>query len=139
MENIPVSEFKFETFFIRESFIKRDPFSKSGNYNIDIIPNAVIDRKNQVYQLDLTVNITNETKCFSASVSAVGLFKYNDTMQQDILDNYFLVNAPAIIYPYIRAYVSTLTGFSGIKSINLPLMNLTGIIPVLKEKTTIIE
>lgn len=47
----------------------------------------------------------------------------------------FYKNAPAIIFPYVRAYVSSLTVLSGIDAVNIPTMNLTSIAEDLKENT----
>ncbi|PIQ16396.1 MAG: protein export chaperone secb, partial [Flavobacteriales bacterium CG18_big_fil_WC_8_21_14_2_50_32_9] len=39
-------------------------------------------------------------------------------------------------FPYIRAYISALTALSGLKTITIPTMNLTGLGEKLKRKTT---
>lgn len=68
-------------------------------------------------------------------MKAVGLFKFKSTVKQEELSNYFYVNAPAIIFPYIRAYVASVSALSGLSPINLPVMNLTGLGEELKKKT----
>lgn len=47
----------------------------------------------------------------------------------------FYKNAPAIIFPYVRAYVTSLTVLSGIEAINIPTMNLSSIADDLKNNT----
>jgi preprotein translocase subunit SecB len=42
-----------------------------------------------------------------------------------VRDDYFAKNAPAIIFPYIRAYISTLTTQSGLFTVQLPTLNLS--------------
>lgn len=49
------------------------------------------------------------------------------------LMNYFVKNAPAIVFPYIRSYISTLTTQSGYKPILLPTLNLVGLAEQLKK------
>ena len=56
-------------------------------------------------------------------VSMVAHFEYRST-QKDELDGYIAYNAPAIIFPYVRAYISSLTGLSGISPIILPTLNM---------------
>ena len=55
------------------------------------------------------------------------------------MNQYFYTNAPAILFPYIRAYISTLTNLSGYKPINLPTLNLTSLREELEKNTTEVE
>ena len=48
--------------------------------------------------------------------------------------NFICINAPAIIFPYIRAYVSTLTSLSGIPTIIMPTINMESVGRQLREK-----
>ena len=52
------------------------------------------------------------------------------------MNQYFYTNAPAILFPYIRAYISTLTNLSGYKPINLPTLNLTSLREDLEKNTS---
>ncbi|MDY4753237.1 MAG: protein-export chaperone SecB [Prevotella sp.] len=47
--------------------------------------------------------------------------------------NFICINAPAIIFPYIRAYVSTLTSLSGIPTIIMPTINMESVGRQLRE------
>lgn len=44
-----------------------------------------------------------------------------------MLPHYFAVNAPAILFPYIRAYISLLTSLSGVGTVLLPTLNLSSL------------
>ena len=57
----------------------------------------------------------------------------------DNLNNLFFVNAPALLFPYIRAYISTLTNLSGFDPINLPTLNMSGLGEDLKKNTSNLE
>ena len=43
------------------------------------------------------------------------------------LGAFFTMNAPAIIFPYIRGYISMLTSLSGCGNVLLPTLNLTSL------------
>ena len=45
----------------------------------------------------------------------------------DKLSRFLYLNAPAIMFPYLRAYISSLTALSGINPITLPTLNLSGL------------
>ena len=51
------------------------------------------------------------------------------------LGKFFYINAPALLFPYIRAYISTLTNLSGFEPINLPTLNMTRLGDDLKKNT----
>ena len=47
-------------------------------------------------------------------------------------------NAPAILFPYIRAYISNITALGGIAPIILPTLNLESVGKTLKDELEII-
>src|SRR5690606_22375327 len=128
------SPFRLDQFSVIEFSIKRNPV-KQGTAFIDIPPSAVIDEDKKAYVIYLEVNLKGEKDSCNIALKADGLFKFKSTMKQEELSNYFYVNAPAIIFPYIRAYVASVSALSGLSPINLPVMNLTGLGEELKKKT----
>jgi preprotein translocase subunit SecB len=58
-------------------------------------------------------------------VEIIGLFKF--TGDFDEVKNFLYLNAPAILFPYLRAYISTLTTLSGLDTYTLPTMNLSSL------------
>ena len=48
----------------------------------------------------------------------------------------FISNSIAILFPYVRAFVSTLTLQANIKPILLPTLNLSSLQDILRENTT---
>lgn len=53
-----------------------------------------------------------------AKITMVGIFKIINVPQPNI-DSFANINAPAIIYPYIREHLSSITSKSGIRTIIL--------------------
>ena len=53
----------------------------------------------------------------------MGIFEFDEDLTNKQL--FFSQNAPAILFPYIRAYISALTALSGIPTITLPTLNLS--------------
>ena len=114
MEQLQTSPFKFEHFYIVESKIKRNIKIESKDLNLKyrITPSGEIDSNNKKYLIKLIVDIRNDNDSFTAEVAIVGVFEFKDVVNKDNLSNYFYVNAPAIIYPYVRAYIASLTASS---------------------------
>ena len=63
--------------------------------------------------------------------------KYEGSIEDSM--QFFCINGPAILFPYIRAYLSSLSALSGIPLILLPTINMTGLAETLKSNIKITE
>lgn len=100
--------------------------------NIDIQPSGRLYSELKQFELYLNVLISEQQNRLKIEVKTISFF------ETDEIDNlpdspYFTLNAPAIVYPYIRAYIGTLTTQSGINTILLPAMNLQPLGDALKK------
>lgn len=78
-----------------------------------------------MYNHTLTAKITNDNASMNVEVKAVGFFEFDKTLSKESLQSFFQKNAPAILFPYVRAYISALTGLSGVAPLILPTLNLS--------------
>ncbi len=129
------SKFKFNGFQIIKSLIERSPVREQGELDIKIIPSGYIVDESKTFLLKLEVTVGEKNNRFSANVVTLGIFEFEDIIKSENIDSYFYINAPAILFPYIRAYISALTTLSGLEAINIPVMNLTFLEKILKENT----
>ena len=137
MDKVEKSAFQFKGFQIVETHIvKKEGQEVSGNIHLDFNPRGKILKDQNLYKILLGITFHDDNESIKANVEAIGYFKFSDSIDQDTLDNLFYVNAPAILFPYIRAYISTLTNLSGIETVTLPTINLSSIGGVLQKNTT---
>jgi preprotein translocase subunit SecB len=134
MNNVTPSRFRLDKFFVEDFKFKREP-TDQGKVDIKIIPSGYIDRENESFLLTLDVSLKDSTKSFTIKMKAIGYFKFSNGDPEKTISNYFYLNAPAIVFPYIRAYISAVSSLSGLNAINLPVMNLTSLQEKLKENT----
>lgn len=101
-------------------------------------PSAIFkERENRiVVNLGLDVKDKEGTKTL-VTCKFRFLFEFTDSTTLDTIPKYFWQNSLAIGFPYIRAFLTTLTTQAGVKAIILPLMNLTDLESGLKENTTV--
>ena len=66
----------------------------------------------QLLILRMNCGVSSEQKEVDIQVDIIAHFKYEQPKEQEELCTYITQNAPAIIFPYVRAYISTLTGLS---------------------------
>ena len=114
-------------------------FEKNENYNFKDgekihfkVKDEVKKEKNKM-EVKLIVNIFENSKVnnypFEMEVQVTGFFEIeNDKENID-----FIPNAIAILYPYIRAIVSTYTASSNVNSLILPTINVNAMLEKQKE------
>jgi len=137
MENTEKSKFQFTGFQIIKSIIEKKEAEKVGtNFSLGFSPRGEKEEKSNEFKLYLGVKVEDEKKTFKAEIEAVGYFKFDPSQEEKILGNFFYINAPAILFPYIRAYISALTNLSGIETVTLPTINMTSLGNTLKENTS---
>lgn len=119
------SDFKFDKYIIRHSnfSIEQEKGLKSDDLSLEITPKGI--KYPNKFILTLEVEIKDDNNKFKLNILVDGYFSFRENIPTDEMSDYFIVNAPAIIFPYIRSYITILTSLSGIGTMNLPLLNLT--------------
>lgn len=130
------SIFQFTGYKIKKSLIEiNDDSDVELEISLDL--NGEVNRKKSTFELTINVDITNVSKTVKVNVTALGSFTFPKEKTLEELSGYFYMNAPALLFPYLRAYVATLTNLSGVDPINLPTLNLTEYGKKLQEQTVL--
>lgn len=139
MENQPKpAKFQFKGFRIEKSVINIISTNTNDNFNIGFHPEGKISIKNSHFELKLGIKIDNLDNTIDIEIVSIADFYFQD-IEPDKMEAYLFLNGPALLFPYIRAYISTLTTLSGIKAITLPTMNLTSLRLDLKKNTVYLD
>lgn len=114
VETQPKLEFLgFEIKEVAYSIVK--PYNK-GNISVSINPKLVIHGKTALefekFEVLMDVKVFSEGS-FEITVSLVGDFLLNLQPEDLIRENLMQQNAPAILFPYVRSFISTLTANLG--------------------------
>lgn len=118
------SDFKLDGYLIRKSEIRIDEgVDKEEPLNINISPSGI--KEKDKFTLILDLKITNKNDLFNINITAEAYFSFREDISVDMMGHFFTINAPAIIFPYIRGYISMLTSLSGCGTVMLPTLNLT--------------
>ena len=123
-----ISKFQFIGFQILESKISHVVGKKAKReFQVGFDLKGKIYKEKNLFELFLDVQISEATGPFSAEIKSLGKFHFDKKLEMRELSNYFYINAPAILFPYIRAYISSLTALSGGETVTLPTINLTAL------------
>lgn len=136
MEN---SRFQFKDFLINRSLIEKKEGDPAENVSLHFSPKGFVNKNDSCFQLHLGVKIEDSDKIINIEIEAVANFYFDKELEMKLLNDYFFVNAPALLFPYIRAYISTLTNLSGFKPVNLPTLNLISLGKELKDNTVEVD
>lgn len=121
-----VAKFRFLNFRVLESNIKLSLDSdSSARLSVDFEQEFSENVEERKMKLELTSLIKDENGEVEISVKSCGFFEYDSDLDVPLKEKFFYQNAPAILFPYVRAYISTLTALSGINPITLPTLNLS--------------
>lgn len=76
------------------------------------------------FDLSLVEPLKEGEKTTIIKGSFMGLFSSSEDLDDEFLNSPFVkINAPAILYPFIRAYISTITINASLEAILLPTLN----------------
>ena len=104
--------------------------------NIDIKPSLYYPKEFPTeFRILLTVTLTCDGY-YDMKVAAMGYFKVEGDDPQSILKQFANANAPAIVFPYLRSFISTFSSNIGQVTglISLPPQFFVGEIPVMTDE-----
>ena len=133
-----ISKFQFKGYRINRSLIELDENSNFENLKIAFAVSGLAKRTENLFILNLSVKIKNNENNLNIEVDTIANFLFERVENIEDISGFFYNNSSAILFPYIRAYISTLTNLSGNRSITLPTMNLTNLADELRANTLII-
>ena len=133
MSNVPsvpaaASSLRFESFQVTEVQFRTDPSAANNtglNYSVNFSPAGRISWDTGRYALLLGITISTDTGLFEATVQSRSVFSFNPEHDVEKLYQLATRNAPALVFPFIRAYLGTLTALSGLPTVLMPPFDLT--------------
>ncbi|HJG72199.1 MAG TPA: protein-export chaperone SecB [Alistipes finegoldii] len=133
-----IAKFRFAGFSIRKSAIEiknHNAIAPNMSLNLDLAGEHIVNECR--YNLYMKVGVQDKSKSVKANIEVIGYYEFDNDCKEQELSDYFYINAPAILFPYVRAYLATLSTLSGLSNpIMIPTMNLTKFAEQLKENTT---
>jgi preprotein translocase subunit SecB len=114
---------KFHRFHITKCIFDRPVEFAAGKFKVDVNHQNEHHKENEnLFRVVLTAIITAEDPStpITFQVQAVGEFEIVGEVARAVRQNYFFVSGPSILYPYVRAFISTLSLQSGINPIIVP-------------------
>lgn len=90
------------------------------------------------YKLRLITRVSSEEKEFISTTLQV-VFGFTEPIELSEIPDYFYPNCMAIVFPYVRSFLSTLSLQANVPPIILPIINFSDLQGVLKRNTKEVE
>lgn len=117
------ASFKFINYLVKESAfsIKSHAISKAMKLNLHM--DVDIEAEDRKSVLRMTLKVKDATDNIDIKVVMEGWFEDLES-SQDQKEAFMCMNAPAILFPYVRGFVTTITAQAGVPAIIIPTLNL---------------
>lgn len=133
------ASFAFQNHLIRKVSFSQ-PLENQENISIEFEPSGVFNSPSGTYKLILRffANYGEKNEHSLIDLVSEGEFKFDKNISFEEIPDYFFPNSIAILYPYLRAFITTFTSVANAKPLILPTLNLSSLSKPLKENTTVI-
>ena len=121
------SEIQYNGYQVNEVSFKVDNnINEESQLRVDFNVQGILRKKGE-FALRFETKISNDENSLNIEIGTTGYFTFNNQLAEDeSLHQMLALNAPAILFPYIRSYISILSVQSGLNPIVLPTLNLSG-------------
>lgn len=121
-----IAKFRFKGYKIVESHIVIVPEETvSQKINVEFEQTVGVNEEGHNMRLEMIANINDENKALVIKVKAHGFFEFDSDLSPSEKKIFFSTSAPAILFPYVRAYITTLSSLSGVNPVILPTLNMS--------------
>lgn len=111
---------------------------RDGKMIVDFVPSGIFYEKQSEYELKFVFkSFYDETGRENpyVEVECLAMFKFEDVHSIEDIPSFFYRNAIAILFPYVRAFVSMVTLQANLQPVVIPTFNLSDLEHPLREST----
>lgn len=141
MDDVKPAEFVFMSYQIPE-------FSGTAldityeNINLTFDPFGNYDENSGQFRLTINLIATGTLKTEKTDIikaKIIALFDFPPKPAFEEIPTFFYANSIAIVFPYFRAFVSSLTVQAQVPLIIMPVLNLSALEPILRANTSLVR
>lgn len=121
--NTQQARFQFVRYLIDQCSVNLTGKELSKEMVFAINPEGVFNEKDKTFELVLNLVVNDKDHNLDLNMRIHGYFTY-DGNNMDEVRSFIGINSPAILFPYVRAYVSNITALGGMPPVIMPTLNL---------------
>lgn len=134
------SKFQFKGYKITKSIFDFETIPNTKDILIGFNLSGLVNNSNNEFILNLGIHLTNKDRSSNILVESEAIYIFDNDLKvgkTEDLNDMFYLNSIALLFPHIRAYITTLTSLSGNTPLILPTLNVGALKDDLKENITI--
>lgn len=128
--------FQIDNYYFNEVLIKLE--NKTEDIHVELYPAGIFFQESSTYELKIKFIAFGEDKGMDnpfVLIECIGFFKFSEVNSAEEIPGFFYRNAIALLFPYLRAFISTVTLQANIPPVILPTYNLSHLETPLRENT----
>ena len=131
--------FAFKSYTFTNVEMNMGKFAEKLPLDLSFSPSGVYETEKSIYYLRFAFSATQgEDAVAIVKVVCEATFEFKEAIEMTNIPDYFFPNCLAIVFPYVRAFVSSVTLQANLVTpILIPTLNLMGLQSVLKENTVV--
>jgi len=110
----------------------------SSELDVSFKPVGRFNQKESKFFLNFDT-VVSDKNAVVISISCTAVFSFQGKITINDIPDFFYPNSIAIIFPYVRAFIGTVSLQANIRPVMLPTLNLTGLMNDLRRNTTVSE
>lgn len=142
MSEVKKASFSFKGYQVK-SFSYTEPVNpKIDSLSIDFDPSGTFYKSSGIFEVKFNFKAfltEGETNFDVITASLYTEFQFEGNLNLSDVPPYFYRNSIAIVFPYLRAFISNLTLQANVKPIILPILNLSDLEEPLRKNTVEID
>lgn len=107
---------------------------EGATLSVSFDPNGEYCKATGEYKLRLITRVSSEKKEFISTTLQV-VFGFTEPIELSEIPDFFYPNCMAIVFPYVRSFLSTLSLQANVPPIILPIINFSDLQGILKRNT----
>ena len=129
--------FAFKSYTFTNVEINMGAFSEASPLDLSFAPSGIYDKGMKTFFLRFVFTAKQgEDNVTIVRIVCNATFEFKEFLNIDAIPDYFYPNCLAIVFPYVRAFVSSVTLQANmVAPILIPTLNLTGLQSTLKANT----
>lgn len=130
--------FSLSSYHFNQMMLNLDNLSTDATLDMNFAPSGVFNQTEQTFALAFAFKaICNDADV--VFVNCIAEFKFAKEVSYEEIPDFFYGNSIAILFPYIRSMVSTVTLQANVRPLILPTLNLVSLKDHLKANTQVLN
>ncbi len=130
--------FSLSNYHFNQVVLNLDNLDPGVALDMNFAPSGLFDQAKKTFILSFAFKATCNDKDI-VFVNCIAEFEFRNNLNFDEIPEFFYGNSIAILFPYIRSMVSTITLQANVRPLILPTLNLVSLKDHLKANSTVLN